>query len=166
MSSPIPVAILGFSSSARTFHLPLLLASSSSFSGADRLPERGLVVITTANATHFDFAMQAITHKCHVVVEKPAVLSTREADELMAAAEQAGVVCTVFQSVSCGPHCPKLPLTPAPADRRLDADFLTLRSLLAPPTGESPLGQLTRLEGGGVLWDLGSHLVDQGASRH
>jgi hypothetical protein len=106
----------------------------------------------------------------------------------MAAAEQAGVVCTVFQSVSCGPHCPKLPLTPAPADRRLDADFLTLRSLLAPPTGESPLGQLTRLEsrfdryrpfpkggwreekawqeGGGVLWDLGSHLVDQGASRH
>ena len=71
-------------------------------------------------------------------------------------------------------------------DRRLDGDYLTLLSLLRPSSSDhpSPIGAPVSVEsrfdrfrplrkggwreekgweeGGGVLWDLGAHLVDQG----
>ncbi len=68
--------------------------------------------------------------------------------------------------------------TLAPPDRRFDSDFLTLRSLLPTAIGRPlyfeshfdryrPLSkggwreEVPPSEGGGILWDLGSHLVDQ-----
>lgn len=209
-SAPICVAIVGFSGAARTFHLPLLLSlpdlfhlhtiqqregSTSGppaakvfpnvrivptveaiFEGTEgdktgALPPRSLVVIATSNETHNQFALQALRAGHHVVVEKPAALTLVEAESLKQESESRGLVCAAFQN------------------RRLDSDFLTLRTLLSPtrhtkPSLPSPIGQpvtvISRFDryrpfakggwresvspekGGGLLWDLGAHLIDQG----
>jgi predicted dehydrogenase len=97
-----------------------------------------------------------------VVVDKPLAVSAADAQQVVDAAAAAGVGLTVFQN------------------RRWDGDFLTLRRLLA----DGALGAVTRFEsrfdrfrpevkegvwreagdsaeGGGLLLDLGAHLVDQ-----
>jgi scyllo-inositol 2-dehydrogenase (NADP+) len=118
-----------------------------------------LVVIATPNATHGALARAALTAGKHVVVDKPFVLTGGEARELVALARERGLVLSVFQN------------------RRFDGDFLAVKALLA--TGE--LGELLLFEsrwdrfraslasgwryaggpGSGLLWDLGSHLLDQ-----
>lgn len=125
---------------------------------ADRID---LVVIGTPPATHAPLARAAIDRGIAVLVDKPFCVSSAEGEELIAAAAAAGVPLTVFQN------------------RRWDADFLTLRGLLE--AGE--LGDVRRFEsrfewwkpdepkawkagaapaqGGGMLFDLGTHLIDQ-----
>ncbi|KUM42168.1 Gfo/Idh/MocA family oxidoreductase [Arthrobacter sp. EpRS71] len=112
------------------------------------------VTITTPPHTRYDLVMEAIRSGVHVVADKPFAPTADAARELADAATEAGVVLNVFHN------------------RRRDADILTLAKVLA--SGE--LGQIWRvhsvmdqddadsLEGGvsgGLLRDLGSHLVDQ-----
>ena len=125
--------------------------------------ELDLVVIATPPATHIPLARAAIEVGLPVVVDKPLCATARDAAELVAAAAAAGVALTVFQN------------------RRWDSDFLTLSRLAAAGelgevrTFESrferlkPLGAnaekawraLPPAQAGGVVYDLGSHLVDQ-----
>lgn len=49
-----------------------------------------IVLVTTPTVTHFDLAMQALDAGRHVIVEKPAFMSSSEADIISAAAERAG----------------------------------------------------------------------------
>jgi scyllo-inositol 2-dehydrogenase (NADP+) len=118
-----------------------------------------LVVIASPNLTHYEFAKKAILAKKHVVVDKPFVITTQEADELIELAEANGVLLSVYQN------------------RRWDNDFLTIQSLLK----TNMLGDLATYEahfdryrphvqnrwreqdivGSGSLYDLGSHLIDQ-----
>src|SRR3954462_14666444 len=118
-----------------------------------------LVVIATPNDTHADLARRALEAGRHVVVDKPFTLTLAEARELAHLAARAGRVLSVFHN------------------RRWDADFLTLRRLVADGT----LGEVLALEsrfdrfrpevrkrwreaaipGGGLWYDLGPHLVDQ-----
>ncbi|MGC5011935.1 Gfo/Idh/MocA family protein [Streptosporangium sp. DT93] len=120
-----------------------------------------LVVIASPNRTHVPLARAALGAGLPVVVDKPLAATAAEARELAALARERGLMLTVFQN------------------RRWDGDFLTVARLVE--AGE--LGQVTRLEsrferwrpvpkggwretGGaeeipGLLYDLGSHLVDQ-----
>ena len=121
-----------------------------------------LVVVATPNRSHVPVALGAIEAGRHVVVDKPFTPTSAEGHRVAAAAKERGVLLSVFQN------------------RRLDGDFLTLRGLVA--RGE--LGRVLRFESrferwrpalrpgawrergapqeaGGVLFDLGSHLVDQ-----
>ncbi|GAA2802473.1 Gfo/Idh/MocA family oxidoreductase [Crossiella cryophila] len=123
--------------------------------------EFDLVVVATPNRTHVPLALTAIEAGLPVVVDKPFAPSAEQARLLATRASAAGVPLTVFQN------------------RRWDNDFLTLRKLL----DQGRLGRVHRFESrferwaptpwdnwrelpgaeeaGGILFDLGAHLVDQ-----
>ncbi len=120
-------------------------------------PEVDLVVLATPNAVHAEQAIAALEAGKHVVSDKVMCLTLADCDRMIAAAERAGKLLTVFQN------------------RRWDGDYLTVRQLMA--AGE--LGEVRSAEvawqgfgawggwrgqaalGGGKLYDLGAHLVDQ-----
>lgn len=189
-SRPIRTAVVGFGVSGKVFHTPLIATDSDYsldaivtgdperaaeaarlypaakiFPTADELFAAAgnfdLVVLGTPPATHFELAAAAIARGLHVVVDKPFVPTQEEGEKLIALAADAGVQLTVFQN------------------RRWDADFLTLGRLVR----DGALGQVhslesrfewwrpegfgnwrdsaTPAEGGGLLHDLGAHLIDQ-----
>jgi scyllo-inositol 2-dehydrogenase (NADP+) len=127
-----------------------------------RAAEHDVVIVATPNDTHVELATAAIDAGLAVVVDKPLAPTSEAARELVDAAARRGVALTVFHN------------------RRWDSEQLTLRRLL----GERRLGDVFRYEsrferwraetradawrettppaeGGGVLLDLGTHLVDQ-----
>jgi scyllo-inositol 2-dehydrogenase (NADP+) len=121
-----------------------------------------VVVVAAPNRAHFTLGMTTIEAGLHLVVDKPLAAAVEEGERLAAAAAERGVVASVFHN------------------RRWDGDFLTLRRLVA----EGALGDVVRLESrferwrpevdlgkwreggtpedaGGLLFDLGPHLIDQ-----
>lgn len=170
-SPPIRVGLVGYGLAGATFHAPLIRACArmelravqtgreapERVGSFDELLERSdLVVIASPNQTHFPLAQQALEAGKHVVVDKPFAVTVEEADALIALAAQQRRVLTVFQN------------------RRLDGDFLTVRKIL-PELAELSLFEAnwdrfrpaikqgwreTAEPGGGVLNDLGSHLID------
>jgi predicted dehydrogenase len=178
------VAIIGYGLAGSVFHAPLVAATEGLevativtsnperqeqarrdhpeariVASADEAWDADLVVVATPNHTHAALARQAIERDVPVVVDKPLALSGDEAGELVAL----GGRLTVFQN------------------RRWDSDQLTLRRLVdegalgevlryesrferwRPESKAEPAWRETRTpaEGGGVLLDLGSHLVDE-----
>ncbi|MET8097065.1 Gfo/Idh/MocA family oxidoreductase [Streptomyces sp. NPDC005236] len=127
----------------------------------ERADELDLIVIASPNKTHVPIATAALKAGLPVVVDKPIAGTAAEARELASLADERGLLLSVFQN------------------RRWDNDFLTLRKLFA----EGELGDVYRFESrferwrpqpkggwresgdpaeiGGLLYDLGSHLVDQ-----
>lgn len=122
-----------------------------------------LVTVATPSADHYAHAAQCLKAKRNVVVDKPFTLTSEEARSLIALAKENGVVVTAYQS------------------RRWDGDFVTLKRVLA----SGVLGRVVtytshydryrpepRLNvwrenggpGGGILYDLGAHLIDQAAT--
>lgn len=112
------------------------------------------VVITTPPETRKELVLKAVAAGVHVIADKPFAPSTEVGLELLSAAEDAGVMLNVFHN------------------RRWDTDIRTLRSVI----DSGALGEVIRFEsrfdqdqpgsltvgpGGGLLRDLGSHLVDQ-----
>ena len=82
---------------------------------------RRLCCHSDPNITHAPLALAAISHGVAVVVDKPLAISSEQADQVIKAADDAGVLLTVFQN------------------RRWDGDFLTVKSLWNPgPWGRSP----------------------------
>lgn len=132
--------------------------AESLFARADRLD---LVVVASPNKTHVPLTEAALEAGLPVVVDKPLAATGDEADRLATLAEQRGLLLSAFQN------------------RRWDNDFRTVRALIA----EGALGTVRRFESrferwrpqtkggwresgdpseiGGLLYDLGSHLVDQ-----
>jgi predicted dehydrogenase len=124
--------------------------------------QHDLVVVATSNAAHLPLGLAAVQAGLAVVVDKPLAPTAADGRRLVTAARERGVLLTVFHN------------------RRWDGDLLTLRRLLA----DGALGSVHRFEsryerwrpalrpgawreqerpeaGGGLLLDLGSHLVDQ-----
>lgn len=180
----IRVGLLGHGQAGAILHAPLIEAAGDfrivavATSRAETLAERrdaprqeidaravieaddvDLVVIATPNALHVEQAAAALEAGKHVVVDKPFALSAADADRLITLANARGRMLTVFHN------------------RRLDGDFLGVKQAIA--AGE--IGELVLFEarwdrfrpvpphswknsadgGGGVLWDLGTHMVDQ-----
>jgi scyllo-inositol 2-dehydrogenase (NADP+) len=124
--------------------------------------EHDLVVVAAPNRHHAALGLAAMEAGLHVVVDKPLAVTSEEGRRLADAAASSGVVASVFHN------------------RRWDGDFLTLRRL----RDDGSLGELHRLESrferwrpevdrgkwreggtpddaGGVLFDLGPHVIDQ-----
>ena len=126
-----------------------------------RARELDLVVVASPNRTHAPLASAALGAGLAVVVDKPLAATAAEGRALVEEARRRGLPLTVFQN------------------RRWDGDFLTLRLLV----GRGALGRVLRFESrferwrphakagwrqsaapedaGGLLYDLGSHLIDQ-----
>lgn len=112
------------------------------------------VTITTPPQTRRELVLEAIAAGLHVIADKPFAPSAEAARELDAAARAKRVILGVFHN------------------RRWDSDMLTLRKVVQ----DGRLGRLWRVHSrmdfddpatleagptGGLLRDLGSHLVDQ-----
>lgn len=119
-----------------------------------------LIVITTPNDSHFDYAWRALEAGKHVVLEKPFTITSADAQGLINQAEKKKRILSVYQN------------------RRYVSDFLTIQQLLK----ENELGEIVEFEahydryrpeqkpnawreentpGSGILYDLGAHLIDQ-----
>jgi predicted dehydrogenase len=177
------VALVGYGFAGQTFHAPLIsatpglrlryIASSEpakvrktcpnahvcNYEEVFTRPEIDLIVIATPNVTHFELARKALNSGKHVVVDKPFTTTVKEAEKLIALAKKQRRLLSIFQS------------------RRWDADFLTLRKLLA----ERSVGEVMHFESrydrfrpevkkrwrelpgpaSGIWYDLGAHLADQ-----
>jgi scyllo-inositol 2-dehydrogenase (NADP+) len=168
----IRVGLAGYGLAGSVFHAPLIracdrmeltavLTSRDALSRVgtldDLLDRSDVVVIATPNATHFELATAALNAGKHVVADKPFMLTPMQADEIIHLGEERGRVVTVFHN------------------RRWDSDLLTVRKLL-PRLGEIMLFEANwdrfrpaiklgwrevAQPGGGVLNDLGSHMIDQ-----
>jgi scyllo-inositol 2-dehydrogenase (NADP+) len=122
-------------------------------------PAVELVVVAAPNAVHHTLAAAALRAGRHVVVDKPFALSTAEADDLIALAEDGDRRLSVFHN------------------RRWDGDFLTVRRVLESGALGAVASFVSRYDrfrpapkggwkeeavpGSGILWDLGPHLIDQ-----
>lgn len=119
-----------------------------------------LVIIASPNATHFDYAKQALLAGKHVVIEKPFVTSLSQAHELVQLSKSCKQTLAVYQN------------------RRWDGDFQTVRSIINQgllgeiveyeshfdryrPQANLDVWKQQNLPGSGVLFDLGPHLIDQ-----
>jgi scyllo-inositol 2-dehydrogenase (NADP+) len=181
----IKVGLIGFGLSGRVFHTSLLKAcnqfeikkvySSRVNEIKETLPKTvivndiksiikdtdiDLVIICGPNMTHYDQCKMALLAGKHVVVEKPFVSNSIEGEELISLAKKQDLILTVFHN------------------RRWDSDFLVIKKLIS----DNRLGNIKQFEshfdrwrpvkregrwkenpglGTGILFDLGSHLIDQ-----
>jgi scyllo-inositol 2-dehydrogenase (NADP+) len=184
MSNEIKTGLLSYGMSGKLFHAPFLQAHQGfelsavverttkqayqkyseliSYDSVDALltdQNIELVVVNTPNSTHFEFALKAIHHNKHVLVEKPFAVTSSEAKILYHEAEKNNRQVLAFQN------------------RRYDSDFLSVKQVL----DSGKLGQLieahfrfdrykltpslknakeSSIPGSGLLYDLGPHLLD------
>ena len=127
----------------------------------DRAQDHDVVVVTTSNDSHFSLAMAALAAGLPVVVDKPFAVHAAEGRALIDEARRRNLLLTVYHN------------------RRWDSELLTVKRLLA----EQAFGDVLRFESrlerwrpqpkggwreqgapelaGGLLYDLGTHLIDQ-----
>jgi predicted dehydrogenase len=185
MNNPVKTAITSFGMSGLVFHGPLLKVNQGfevvsilertknisekmfpkakivrTYNEIIENPEIELVIVNTPDQFHFEMVEKALQSGKHVVVEKPVTQKSAEAEKLLNLANECGLIFTVFQN------------------RRLDGDFRTVQKVLA----EKKLGRIIEFEShydryrkeitpntwkevgdefGGVLYNLGSHMIDQ-----
>lgn len=184
MVKKIKVGIVGFGLSGAIFHAPVIakvkslelaaIVSSQTqkvkekypsvkvYAEASQLfsdPDIDLVVITAPNEQHYPLAKMALEANKHVVVEKPFVVNAQQGEQLIDLARHNKLVLSVYQN------------------RRWDNDFLALKACIqsgrlgdihyAEMRFERFRSQLSekkwreeQVPGAGILYDLGSHLID------
>ncbi|SPN99015.1 uncharacterized protein DNG_02054 [Cephalotrichum gorgonifer] len=182
---PFKVGVVGYTGSAKYFHIPLITATPqfklhsiaernpaegnsaqldhpevTHHADADALlsdPEVDVVVITTSCDTHFELTKAALEAGKHVLVGKAFAHTSAEAESLMALAKSRGRLLCVHQ------------------DRRWASDFLVMKHLISnrvlgyvheirahlDPCVRSAVEELRTPSGGGAIFDLGTDLIDQ-----
>jgi len=118
-----------------------------------------LIIVNTPSITHFEYAKKALMANKHVIVEKPFTPTAAEAAELIKLAGEHQKILSVFHN------------------RRWDSDFLTVKKILSgkylgdikeaeihydrfTPELSYKVHKETPTPGVGVVYDLGSHLID------
>lgn len=185
MHEPIRVGVVGFGLAGRIFHTGVVQATPGlelacvvqrsgdeaaleypgikvARSVEDMLKAVGiqLVVIATPSYSHYELAKQCLREQRHVVVDKPFTLKSEEAADLIRMARERKLLLSVYQN------------------RRWDSGFQTIRQVL--DSGE--LGRIVSYDshfdrfraeprrdvwrenggpGGGILFDLGAHVIDE-----
>jgi scyllo-inositol 2-dehydrogenase (NADP+) len=181
---PIKTAVVGFGLSGRVFHSPFVETNpgfdlhtivSSGNEAQERYPKTRvvsdfktviddpaikLIVICTPHYLHVEQAEAALEAGKHVVIEKPVALTSNDFEQLLEKAKKLNRIIFPYHN------------------RRWDGDFMTLKKIIR----EGSLGKVMdfisrfdrynpeisraewryiREDGGGNLYDLGTHLIDQ-----
>lgn len=119
------------------------------------------VLIATPNTTHANMACMFLEHGIHVLCEKPLATSRADVERMFAASAQTGARLMAA-------HCYRFSPNFAMLKRLISAGWLgTVQEISAGIGGVYSAGaqrtnfrQQRRLSGGGVLIDLGVHLID------
>jgi scyllo-inositol 2-dehydrogenase (NADP+) len=122
-----------------------------------------LVIISSPNDTHYEYAKTCLLADKHVIIEKPFAITSEEAEELFKIANDQNRIAAAFHN------------------RRWDGDYITAKKIIE----SGKLGELREYEshfdrfrnyivpnkwkeedrpGTGLLHDLGPHLIDQAIS--
>jgi len=180
------IGFIGFGKSTTRYHLPYVMIEENYHvtwiynrkekpelfaSYQDRLPDArfttdlsemladpklDVVVINTPPATHFEYALRALQHQKHVLVEKPFTVTEEETQRLFAEAAAQGVKILAYQN------------------RRYDSDFQVVAQIIR----SGKLGRLVEVVShfdlfrpeaasadarheNGALYGLGVHTLDQ-----
>jgi len=182
---PINTALLSFGMSGQVFHAPFLQVHEgfrfyavwerSKNLAQEKYPSVKayrtledllndeaieLVVVNTPSVTHYEYAKQSLQAGKNVIVEKPFTATVEEGEELIQLAKEKNKLLSVYQN------------------RRYDSDYKVIKKVV----DENLLGQLIEAEfhydrfseqlsykvhketptpGVGIVYDLGSHLIDQ-----
>jgi len=182
---PINTALLSFGMSGQVFHAPFLQVhegfhfyavwertkdlarqkypSVKTYRSLEELlgdKAVELVVVNTPSVTHYEYAKQCLEANKNVIVEKPFTSTVEEGEELIALAKKKNKLLSVYQN------------------RRYDSDYKIIKKVVE----EHLLGPLIEAEfhydryneqlsykvhketptpGVGIVYDLGSHLIDQ-----
>lgn len=120
-----------------------------------------VITIATPNSLHEPIAIAALQSGKHVMCEKPLALSLAGAQRMAAAARETGLVTSVnhrYRWVPAARYLKELVATGETGEvRQIFMNYFN--ALVADPS--SPLQwRQTRAEGGGVLGDIGSHMID------
>ncbi|WP_206367068.1 Gfo/Idh/MocA family oxidoreductase [Sphingobacterium sp. SGG-5] len=186
MMQPIITGILSYGMSGRVFHAPFIAQSRYfelraiversrkqakadypdiiSYDSVEAIladPDIELIIVNTPNDTHVAYAKQALLAGKHVLIEKPFAPTKKEAEELFALGEKVGKKVLPYHN------------------RRFDSDFLSLKYVLdkgfvgkpielhlrfdrfKPELSPKIFKETSKRAASGVLYDLGSHLLDQ-----
>jgi scyllo-inositol 2-dehydrogenase (NADP+) len=185
MSKPIITGLMSYGMSGRIFHAPFLATNPGfvfkavaerrdktaaikypgiiSYDSVDELladDEIELIVVNTPNYTHYDFAVRSLQAGKHVLIEKPAAVSSAEAKSLFALGQALNLKVLIYHN------------------RRYNSDFLSVKNVIE----SGRLGKLIEIHfridryrmaiggkqfkeskdmpGNGLMYDLGSHLID------
>jgi predicted dehydrogenase len=182
---PINTALLSFGMSGQVFHAPFLQVhdgfnfyavwersknlaqekypSVKTYRTLEELVNDQaieLVIVNTPSVTHYEYAKKCLQANKHVIVEKPFTATVEEGEELIALAKERNKLLSVYQN------------------RRYDSDYKAVKKVVE----EKLLGELIEAEfhydryteqlsykvhketptpGVGIVYDLGSHLIDQ-----
>ena len=188
MQKPIVTGIMAYGMSGKVFHAPFIsthpgfefkaviertekrvykdfksVTSYESIKDFLANDELELIIVNTPNNTHFDFAKQALLAGKHVLIEKPAATSVKEAEELFKIGREVDKKVLIYHN------------------RRWSSDFISAKNIIQ----EGKLGEIieahfrfdrykntigpkhfkeTLVPGSGMFYDLASHLIDQAIS--
>jgi predicted dehydrogenase len=186
MEKIIRVGLVGYGMSGRVFHAPFLhtlpqynwvavverhkneaskiypyVQTEKSLENLLLRNDIDLVVITTPNETHFEYAKKALEAGKHVVLEKPMANTAEEARQLIEIGKKSNKIFSIYQN------------------RRYVGDFKTIQQILQKgllgkvheyichfdryrdaPKPDKAWREEAR-PGSGVFFDLGPHLMDQ-----
>lgn len=188
MSKKIKIGLIGFGMAGRVFHAPMLSCLENfslikiretkkenieiikqKYPDAEIVKNNNdifsdknidLVIVASINSTHFSLAKEALLNKKHVIVEKPFTVTSKEAQELIEISKKNKRILTCYQN------------------RRYDGDFKTVKKIVDSKilgrlvefeshfdrfrvVGNKNVWKEKKLPGSGMLYDLGSHLIDQ-----
>ncbi len=123
-------------------------------------PAIELVIVNTPNATHYEYAKQALEAGKHVLMEKPFTVSVNEAITLFDLAQEKQLHLLAYQN------------------RRYDSDFLSVKEIITSgklgdlvevhfrfdryryEIGSKAVKEKKNIAGSGLLYDLGPHIID------
>jgi len=185
MSKPIVTGLMSYGMSGKVFHAPFLATNPGfifkavierrektavlkypgliSYNSIEELladDEIELIVVNTPNYTHYDFAMRALQAGKHVLIEKPAAVTSTEVKSLFALGQELNLRVMIYHN------------------RRYNSDFLSVKNVIESgrlgrlieihfridryrmAIGNKQFKESKEVPGNGLLYDLGSHLID------